>query len=63
MARKAKDSRSVCIKMDNQVAERLDKFLEQTGLSKTKAIEKSVSFFLDAYEKTGKLSVWADNGD
>lgn len=57
MARKLKDSRSVCIKMDERVADRLDDFVAKTGLSKTATIEKSVQFFLDHYEKTGKIDV------
>lgn len=57
MARKLKDSRSVCIKMDEQIADRLDDFVAKTGLSKTATIEKSVQFFLNHYEKTGKIDI------
>ena len=55
MARKTKESRSVCIKMDAQVADRLDEFVEKTGLSNTATIEKSLRFFLDYYAKTGTI--------
>ena len=63
MARQLKDSRSVCIKMDERIAQRLDEFVNKTGLSKTATIEKSVQFFLDRYEKTGKIDVCVGEQD
>lgn len=49
MARERKDGQRVSLLMDREVAERLEQFCKDSGLSKTSAIEKALSAFMDNY--------------
>ena len=49
MAREKKDGQRVSLLMDREVAERLDQFCKDSGLSKTTAIEHALRGFMDDY--------------
>ena len=45
----------ISLRLDKDVAEALEKMANETGITKTAIIEKSVMQFVDNYNKTGKL--------
>ena len=49
MAKKIKESHSLSIRMDKVIFERLNEFCEKAGQSKTVAIERAVSMYIDDY--------------
>lgn len=51
MARERKEGQRVSLLMDKEVAERLDQFCKDSGLSKTTAIEHALRRFMDDYYK------------
>ncbi len=51
MTKEKKKYKAVTIRMDAGVAERLEKYCEQSGQSKTVAIERAVDKFIDDYNK------------
>ncbi len=55
MPQRKKDYRLLNCKIEKEVADKLDKFTEDTGLSKTVTVEKALSKFIDQYNKTGKI--------
>lgn len=55
MSRARKDSRAISCNLEAKIADELDNFLIETGLSKTVAIEKALRMYLDNYNKTGKI--------
>ena len=54
MAKKIKESHPFSIRMDKAIFERLNQFCEQAGQSKTVAIERAVSKYIDEYEEQMK---------
>ncbi len=48
---KKKDWKMVSTKMDVNVLNRLDAYCKKTGLTRTKAMERIISFYLDQYDK------------
>ena len=57
MARLKKESHPFSIKMDSEVYARLEVYCEQSGQSKTVAIERAVKMFIDDYdEKMRRIS-------
>ena len=60
MARAKKDGKYVNFYMDSSLLERLEAFCEKTGLTKTKAIEKATSFWLDNEENgnSNYMDIW-----
>lgn len=51
MARpKTKENRAISFRMDAAIADRLDAYCEESGQSKTLAIERAVSKYIDEYE-------------
>lgn len=50
-----KDYKMLNCKLERPVADRLDNFVKQTGLSKTVTVEKALEAYIDKYEKTGKI--------
>ena len=48
MARKKKEYTNVGIKMEKSVSEQLEKYCEDTGMSKTAVIERAVRFYIKA---------------
>lgn len=55
MAQKRKDFISLNIKLDKLIAEKLEKFTEKTGLSKTATVENALMTYIEQYNKTGKI--------
>ena len=59
MARpKKKENKPVTIRMDQEVYDRLDRYCERSGQTKTTAIERSIEFFIDDYDR--KMSLIAE---
>ena len=55
MARQAKDFKNLNCKVDIKVSNELEKFIEETNLSKTATVEKSLMMYIEHYNKTGKI--------
>lgn len=53
MARKKKEYANVGIKMEKSVSDQLDKYCEESGMSKTAVIERAVRSYIKA-EKSGR---------
>ena len=51
MPRPAKDTRPCSLRMEKQLFERLEQFCTDSGQSKTTAIERAVSMYIDDYYK------------
>lgn len=51
MPRSRKDARILNIKLASDVYDRLDIFCEETGMTKTKAVEKILNQYFDSYFK------------
>lgn len=49
MPRVKKDAKTLNVKLDRQVHEDLERFCEETGMSKTIAVEKVLRKYLDDY--------------
>lgn len=54
MPRPKKDGFPFSIRMDNEVHKRLVEFCEKTGLSKTKAIERAITMYIDDHDRKMK---------
>ena len=54
MPRPAKDTRPCSLRMEKQIFERLEQFCNDSGQSKTTAIERAVSMYIDNYYKKMK---------
>ncbi len=50
MVREKKDSRAFSIRMDSGTFERLEKYCEEAGQTKTVAIERAINQYIDDYE-------------
>ena len=50
MAKKTKDSKPFSIRMDKPTFNRLEAFCEDSGQSKTIAIERAVNMYIDDYD-------------
>ena len=58
MARPRKESHPFSIKMEAETYERLRAYCEESGQSKTVAIERAVNMFIDNYElKMGPVRI------
>lgn len=59
MSRPKKESKVLNVRLDVKISEELDKFCEETGMSKTNAVERMLQKCLDEYfskdEKARKL--------
>ena len=55
MARQAKDFKNLNCKVDIKVSNELEKFIEETNLSKTATVEKALMMYIEHYNKTGKI--------
>ncbi|MCQ2438633.1 MAG: ribbon-helix-helix protein, CopG family [Oscillospiraceae bacterium] len=51
MARPQKPNKSVAIRMDIDLYERLNDYCERSGQSKTTAIERALAMFIDDYDE------------
>ena len=54
MAKKTKESRPLSIRMEKNTFERLNEFCQNSGLTKTVAVEKAVNMFIEDYESKMK---------
>lgn len=54
MARPAKDSRPLSIRMDAEIMEKLNRYCDAAGQTKTTAIERAVVKLIEDYEETQK---------
>ena len=54
MARPKKDSEMFHCRIDRLISEALNKLCEETGLTKTKAVERALSTYIETYKKSGK---------
>ena len=54
MAQKTKDFKNLNCKVDIKVSDELEKFIEETKLSKTATVEKALIMYIEYYKKTGK---------
>lgn len=55
MARPNKEYKNVNCKVDKEIAESLEVFVKETGLTKTATVEKALKFYIEQYKKTGKI--------
>ena len=55
MSRKVKEYIPVCIKMDKTTYAKLIEFCEESGMTKTATIEKSVDKYIDNYNRIKDL--------
>lgn len=55
MARPKKDGVKATYIIEKSIMEDLEKFCEETGLSKTVTVEKALKMYLDNYRETGRL--------
>ena len=55
MPRPAKEYRVINCKIDKGIAEMLDKFSSDTGISKTATVEKALKMYIAHFNKTGKI--------
>ena len=54
IAQKTKDFKNLNCKVDIKVSDELEKFIEETKLSKTATVEKALMMYIEYYKKTGK---------
>lgn len=55
MPRTNKESQTLNCRIDKEIAEKLEKFIQETRLSKTATVEKALCVFIEQYYKTGKI--------
>ena len=55
MPRPAKEYRVINCKIDKDIADMLDKFSSDTGISKTATVEKALKMYIAHFNKTGKI--------
>ena len=55
MGRPSKDFKFLNCKIERSIAEELDKFIEETGLSKTVTVERALKMYFEQFGKTGKI--------
>ena len=55
MAQKSKEFKNLNCKIDKEVSDKLEKFIEDTKMSKTATDERALTEFIEKYNKTGKI--------
>ena len=55
MGRPSKDFKYLNCKIERSISEELDKFIEETGLSKTVTVERALKMYFEQFGKTGKI--------
>lgn len=55
MARANKEYKNLNCKIDKGVSDKLEKFIEDTKMSKTATVERALTEFIEKYNKTGKI--------
>lgn len=56
MPQPKKEYKILNCKLDKSVADVLEQFVAETGLSKTATVEKALGAFISRYKKTGKIN-------
>lgn len=51
MAQKAKESKAFNIRMELKTSERLNDFCEDSGQTKTTAVERAINMYIDDYNR------------
>ncbi len=55
MSRAKKDSELLHCRLDKKISEDLRKFCEKSDLTRTAAVERALKFYIEHYNKTGKI--------
>ena len=55
MERASKEYKNLNYKIDKEVSDKLEKFIEDTKMSKTATVERALTEFIEKYNKTGKI--------
>lgn len=55
MARANKEYKNLNCKIDKEVSDKLEKFIEDTKMSKTATVERALTEFIEKYNQTGKI--------
>ena len=55
MARQTKDFKNLNCKVDKEISNLLEKFIENAGLSKIDKFKKALKMYIEHYKKTGKI--------
>ena len=55
MPQHKKDHKLLNCKIEKEIADLLDEFVAETGLSKTVTVEKALKAYIEKYYKTGKI--------
>lgn len=55
MNTKTKDSRPMSFRIDADIADRLENYCGETGMSKTATVEKALEMYLDDHAKKQKI--------
>ena len=55
IARASKEYKNLNCKIDKEVSDKLEKFIEDTKMSKTATVERALTEFIEKYNKTGKI--------
>lgn len=55
MPQRKKDFKLLNCKIEKEIAEQLDQFSIETGLSKTVTVEKALKAYIEKYNRTGKI--------
>lgn len=55
MARASKEYKNLNCKVDKEVSDLFEKFIADTGLSKTATVEKALKMYIEHYKKTGEI--------
>lgn len=55
MPQHKKDFKLLNCKIEKEIADMLNQFSEETGLSKTVTVERALKAYIEKYKKTGKI--------
>lgn len=55
MARQTKESKSLNCKIEKETFEMLEKFIQETKMSKTATVERALIEYIQKFKKTGKI--------
>jgi len=55
MARSNKEYKNLNCKIDKEVSDLLEQFIEKTRMSKTATVEQALKEYIEKYNKTGKI--------
>ncbi|MBR3340050.1 MAG: CopG family transcriptional regulator [Clostridiales bacterium] len=55
MPQNKKEYKMLNCKIDKPIADELDKFIAETGLTKTATVEKALKMYISQFKETGKI--------